>query len=325
MNYRDFGKTGLKVSQIAFGGGAVGGLLIDKDDAYKLAALQHAMDAGINWVDTAPGYGNGRSESALGWLLKEVNPAPYVSTKVRLDTDDLSDIPGQVERSLAESFERLQRKVVTLVFLHNQIGENPGRGRLPVTAVLGPNGVLETLERLREQGLFKLMGITAMGELPGILEVINSGRIDAAQVYYNMLNPSAGYALPPSWQVYDFTGILEACHNNGVAAMNIRVFSAGVIATDNRTGRESPITAGDTVESEARKAKAIFDEIGSAYGTRAQTALRFALAQPMLSSIIVGLAEIEHLEQAIEAESMGPLPTDVMDRIRTVYQDYSGS
>ncbi|TFG71932.1 MAG: aldo/keto reductase [Anaerolineales bacterium] len=323
MHYRDFGKTGLKVSQIAFGGGAVGGLLIDKDDAYKVAALQHAMDAGINWVDTAPAYGQGQSEAALGWLLKKVDPVPYVSTKVRLDTDDLSDIPGQVERSLVESFKRLQRDAVTLVFLHNQIGESPGRGKLPVSAVMGPDGVLESLERLREQGLFKLMGITAMGELPGILEVINSGRLDAAQVYYNMLNPSAGYKLPPSWPVYDFSGILEACHANGVAAMNIRIFSAGVIATDNRTGRESPITHGDTVESEARKAKAIFDEVGLSYGTRAQTALRFGLAQPMLSSIIVGLAEMEHLDQAIEAENMGPLPQAVMDRIQAVYQSYT--
>lgn len=324
MNYRNFGKTGLKVSQVAFGGGAVGGLVINKDDATKLAALQRAVQAGINWVDTAPGYGQGRSESALGWLLKEVDPVPYVSTKVRIDTGDLSDIPGQVERSLVESFTRLKRDAVTLVFLHNQLGENQARRMLPVSAVLGPDGVMDSLRRLKEQGLFKLMGITAMGELPSILEVINSGRIDAAQVYYNMLNPSAGYKLPPSWQVYDFSGILDACHTSGVAAMNIRVFSAGVIATDNRTGRESPITQGDTVESEMQKAKAIFDEISLTYGTRAQTALRFALAQPKLSSVIVGLAELEHLEQAIEAEKMGPLPPEAMERIQAVYQGYTG-
>ena len=72
MKYRDFGTTGMKVSQLVFGGGAVGGLLINQDDETKLTAIRRAMEAGINWIDTAPSYGQGRSEEALGWLLKEI-------------------------------------------------------------------------------------------------------------------------------------------------------------------------------------------------------------------------------------------------------------
>jgi aryl-alcohol dehydrogenase-like predicted oxidoreductase len=103
--------------------------------------------------------------------------------------------------------------------------------------------------------------------------------------------------------------------------MDIRVFSAGVIATDERTGRESPLTRGDTVESEATRAKAIFRKIGPEYGTRAQTAIRFALAQPKLSCVIFGLAELEHLEEAIAAEKQGPLPSEGLEKIRSVYQE----
>ena len=87
MNYRTLGKTGLKVSEIVFGGGAVGGLLIRADDDTRRQAIAHALQAGVNWIDTAPMYGNGASEEAIGWLLAERSFAerPYVATKALLD------------------------------------------------------------------------------------------------------------------------------------------------------------------------------------------------------------------------------------------------
>jgi L-galactose dehydrogenase/L-glyceraldehyde 3-phosphate reductase len=193
---------------------------------------------------------------------------------------------------------------------------------LPVSYILGRGGVIDGLQRLKEQGLIEHFGITALGQTSSILQVIESGRIDSAQVYYNMLNPSAGMQMPSSWPVYDFYGILAACQAHGVAAMNIRVFSAGVIATDARTGRETPLTRGDTVESEAAKAKAIFEQIGLQYGTRAQTAIRFALSEARLSCIIFGLAELAHLEEALVAEEMGPLPAAAIAQIQSIYQRY---
>ena len=323
MKYRDFGTTGKKVSQLVFGGGAVGGLLINQDDETKLKAVRRAMGAGINWIDTAPSYGQGRSEEALGWILQEIDVRPYVATKFSIDLDDLSDIPGQIERSLEASLKRLRSESVTLLQLHNQVGEQISERRLPVSYILGTGGVIEGLQRLREQGLIEHYGITALGETSSILQVIESGRIDSAQVYYNMLNPSAGMGMPANWSVYDFSGILAACRVHGLAAMNIRVFSAGVIATDVRTGREGPLTRGDTVESEAVKARAIFEQIGLKYGTRAQTAIRFALVELRLSCVIFGLAELDHLEQALAAEEMGPLPVEAIEQIQAIYKDYS--
>lgn len=66
MRYRTFGRIGLIVSEVVFGGGWVGDVLILQDDATKLATLKRAMEAGINWVDTAPMYGKGQSQQALG-------------------------------------------------------------------------------------------------------------------------------------------------------------------------------------------------------------------------------------------------------------------
>lgn len=319
MEYRNFGTTGLKVSELVFGGGAVGGLLINQDDATKLTAVRRAMEAGINWIDTAPSYGQGRSEEALGWLLKEIDDSPYISTKVTIDTRDLSDIPGQIERSLATSLDRLKLNSVTVLHLHNRIGSLTKGYTIAASDVLRKSGVLDGLERVKNRGLVRYVGITALGETPGIIQVIESGRISSAQVYYNLLNPSAGFGAPKAWDVYDFSGVLDACEKCGVAAMGIRVMSAGVIATDARTGREQPITPGDTVESETVKAKKIFSEIGDDYGTRAQTAIRFALAQKKLSCVIFGLAELAHLEEAIAAQIKGPIPPGGIERLKAVY------
>src|SRR6476469_3113319 len=102
MRYRTFGRTGLEVSKIIFGGRWVGGVLIRHDGATKLSTLRRAMQAGINWIDTAASYGKGQSEQALGWLLKELDTQPYLSTTVVLDTDKLGDISGQIERGVQE-------------------------------------------------------------------------------------------------------------------------------------------------------------------------------------------------------------------------------
>ena len=97
MKYRTFGRSGIKVSEIIFGGGAVGGIIIHKDDATKREAIRRALAGGINWIDTAAQYGNGKSEEALGWLLPEVKEKPYLSTKFSLDVDNLTDVPAQIE------------------------------------------------------------------------------------------------------------------------------------------------------------------------------------------------------------------------------------
>jgi len=323
MKYRDFGRTGIKVSELVFGGGAVGGLLINQDDDTKRRAIRTALDAGINWIDTAPSYGQGKSEEALGWLLEEVDEKPHVSTKFRIDTRDLSDIAGQIERSLADSLGRLRLGKVTLLQLHNPIGAKTDERMIGLADVLKPHGVLDALDGLKHMGLIDHFGITALGDTQSIIRVLKSNRVASAQVYFNLLNPSAALTPPPAWPCYNFTGIVDTCAEHGVAAMNIRVFSAGVIATNDRHGRERPLTPGDTVESETAKAKAIFDRIGTKYGSRAQTAIRFALAQQRLACVVFGLAELEHLDEALKGEEMGPLDAAALAEIQDVYASYS--
>ena len=321
MKTRPFGKTGLEVSELALGGGAVGGLLIDAEEEVKHQVIDMALSAGINWIDTAPSYGQGRSEESLGRLLKKETRNPFISTKFTIDTRN-PDIRGQIEFSLEASLQRLQRNSVTLLQIHNPIGPISEGRQLGLAEILKPHGVLDVLDDLRSQGMIHLSGITALGDTNAIIKVIKSNRIDSAQVYYNLLNPSAGFTPPPGWPCHNFTSIMDTCREHDVAIMNIRVFSAGVIATDTRTGKERPLTPGDTVESETEKAARIFSEIGTDYGTRAQTALRFALTQSKTATIIFGLANISHLQEALTGLEKGPLPDEAVGRIIQIYKDY---
>jgi L-galactose dehydrogenase/L-glyceraldehyde 3-phosphate reductase len=324
MNYRTLGRTGLRVSQLVFGGGWVGGVLIHQDDETKLSTLRRAMEAGINFIDTAPLYGNGKSEEALGWLLSAIESKPLLSTKVMLDTANLKDIPGQVERSIHASLKRMNRDSVDLLQLHNQIELAPKGNGILADQVLRKGGAADALERVRDQGLTRFIGFTALGDAASLRQVIESGRFDTAQVYYNLLNPSAGRAMPSGWKGHDFGNLLAACAAQRMGIMAIRVFAAGVLATDARHGREVVITPNADLALEERRAKAVFAALGDRYGTRAQTALRFALSHPDISCAVIGLAEPAHLEEALLGAEKGALPKEAMQKLDKIYADNFG-
>jgi len=185
--------------------------------------------------------------------------------------------------------------------------------------VLGKNGVADGLERVRAKGWTSHIGLTALGDTAAICEVLKSGRFESAQVYYNLLNPSAARAMPAAWTGQNFTGIIATCRELGIAVMAIRIFAAGVIATDERHGRESVLTADTNVAEEERKAKALAAAIGTEHGTRAQVALRFVLSNPNISCAIFGSADLGHVDEALHAQARGPLPADVLTRLEALY------
>src|SRR5262245_19299360 len=133
MQYKELGSTGIRVSAVSFGAGPIPALLTSGDSTQQHDTVRRAIDLGINWFDTAATYGNGQSELNLGETLRRLGAASdiHVATKVRLETEHLSDIAGSVRRSLAGSLERLQLSHVSLLQLHNSV--TTAAGALPTS------------------------------------------------------------------------------------------------------------------------------------------------------------------------------------------------
>jgi aryl-alcohol dehydrogenase-like predicted oxidoreductase len=102
--------------------------------------------------------------------------------------------------------------------------------------------------------------------------------------------------------------------------MGIRIFAAGHLASSERHGREVAITANAEDAAEAARAKAALEALGSQHGTGAQAALRFGLACPLLATIVVGIGETWHLDEALAAAEMGPLPASVVQALERLWR-----
>src|SRR6266540_4915772 len=113
MRYRTLGKTGISISEIGFGCGNVGGLLIRGEEDDQFAAIERALDLGINYFDTAAAYGDGVSEINLGRALAQLKPDIILGTKLRLGPEDAT--PERIREHFAASLARLQRDSVDIL------------------------------------------------------------------------------------------------------------------------------------------------------------------------------------------------------------------
>src|SRR5690242_14840644 len=167
MEKRVFGRTGVRVSLLGFGCGAVGGLMVRGAAAEQTKAVARAFEAGVNYFDTAVQYGDGQSESNLGRVLAELKPADViVGTKVRLRSDEFGRITETVTRSLEGSLQRLRRDHVDIFHLHNTITVSGSGESLSQRQVL--DDIVPAFERLRAQGKVRFLGMTAVGESPAL-------------------------------------------------------------------------------------------------------------------------------------------------------------
>ena len=144
MQLRVFGRTGMQLSVLGFGCGAVGGLMVRGDPADQERTVARAIAAGVNYFDTAVQYGDGESEKNLGRVLQNLNPANVaVGTKVRLSPGEFGRIDDAVTISLEGSLARLRLDRVDILHLHNPITENGGGSALerPAGARRGGAGV----------------------------------------------------------------------------------------------------------------------------------------------------------------------------------------
>jgi aryl-alcohol dehydrogenase-like predicted oxidoreductase len=325
MEYRTLGRTGLKVSALGFGCGDVGGLIVRGAPAERERAVARAVELGINYFDTATAYGNGLSEQHLGQVLKVLRPNVHVGTKVRLTPDDMGDIPGAITRSLEGSLGRLGRERVDLLQLHNPIVAERTGNRVGVADVL--ERVVPTFQRLRQQGKIGFYGMTSIGDTDALHRVIDAGVVDTAQVFFNLLDPSAGVVVPTGFPGQDFRQLLSRARAQRTGVIVVRVLAGGALSgSPDRhpiaMPSVAPIASGPdyaTDVAHARRLQPLVDE-GHA-GSLVEAALRFPLGHDAVSTVLLGYSTLEHLEYAAASIAKGPLSPAALDRLATLWRD----
>ena len=308
------GRTDLNVSEVVLGGGWVGGLFIDPSYEVMEKALETSIESGINWIDTAETYSEGQSEKNIGDLLSAlpVKDKFYISSKAKLDPKSSESFGSQIDRKLDNSLKRLKTDKLDLYQLHNKITFEEGVETLTSAQILEKNGVCDIMEKIKEDSRVDHIGLTALGDTKPIRDVVNTGCFDTAQIYYNLLNPTATFKEKGIWNDQDFSNLVSDCQTQNMGILGIRVFAAGLLATDIRHGREIPVTHMIDIKEEERRVQRIYKVVGQTYGNRAQLAVRYGLSAESLHCTVLGLATLEHLQNAIQAVEMGPLPEDVL-------------
>ncbi|MGX9432197.1 MULTISPECIES: aldo/keto reductase [Bradyrhizobium] len=329
MQLRVFGRTGMQISVLGFGCGAVGGFMVRGDPVDQERTVARAIAAGVNYFDTAVQYGDGESEKNLGRVLQRLKPANVaVGTKVRLPPGAFGRIADAVRISLEGSLARLRLDRVDVFHLHNAITGNGGGSALSVRQVL--DDVVPAFERLRQQGKIRFLGMTAVGDTAALQQVIDAGVFDSAQIVYNMLNPSAADDLPPSYPAQDYGRLFDHTKAAGVGVVGIRVLAGGALsgsAERHPIAGPAPEPIGSAISYDAdidraRRLIALVTEGFAASLTEAAT--RFAISHPAMGTILVGMATPQQFEDALAAVEKGPLPQAALDRLTALQQAFSG-
>jgi L-galactose dehydrogenase/L-glyceraldehyde 3-phosphate reductase len=329
MQMRKFGRTGMQVSVLGFGCGAVGGLMVRGNARDQERTIARAIDTGVNYFDTAVQYGNGESEKNLGRILQTLKPAnAIVGTKVRLPSSDFGRIADAVTNSLEGSLTRLRLDDVDIFHLHNAITEGGGGEALSVQQVLGD--VVPAFERLRSAGKTRFLGLTAVGDTAALLRVIDARAFDSAQVIYNMLNPSAAIALPPNYPAQDYGRLFDHSSAAGSGVIGIRVLAGGALSGSAErhpvaSPPPEPIGSSLRYDADLARARRLMPVITEGFAkTLAEAATRFAISHPAVGTILVGMATPQQFEDALAAVQQGPLPQDALDRVAQLRATFAG-
>ncbi len=264
MEYRTLGRTGLRVPPIGFGGAPIGipGYLgrENRDDpgvrARAIAALRRAADLGITYFDTAPGYGDGRSERLMGEALEGRRAGLVLATKFAWP-------PGaDPTQALRASLDRLRTAWVDLLQLHGSVYDEPDAERL-----LG-SGLPEWAAEMRARGLCRHVGITAEGPSGALERLLGSGAFDVLQIAFSVI-----YQSVCDHQRRPARGVIPLARSLGMGVVTMRSATSGFLP---------------------RLLAAEFPECDPARATR--LALRFALSTPEVDCALVGMRSVAEVE-----------------------------
>jgi len=309
MRRRSLGKTGLQVSEIGFGAWAIGGNAHGNsygptDDGESVAAVQKAVDLGVNFFDTADVYGWGHSEEVLGKALEGLRDQVLLATKVAGDFYHgqvrANFDPGYIAFALERSLHRLRTDHVDLYQLHN-----------PPAEMMADPATYEVLEALKAEGKIAHYGVSVHEPMEASL-CLESGKPEALQIPFSLFRQE--------W----IDEILPAAHRAGVGIIAREPLGNGFLTGKIRPGQRFPPGdirhhwPGSMVAGRVAAAERL-SILTKPNRTRTQTALRFVLTFPGTSVAIPGAKTVEQVEENVATTDAPALTEAEIREARTLY------
>ena len=328
MNYRRFGSTDMKVSEIGLGGGRLGATLRRGTSAEMIKMLREAFDSGITFYDTADIYGQGKSEDLIGRALKKHRNEIVIATKTgyRLSTaaglaaklkpalrpfirsfrplrrfaattrssqmsQDFS--AGHIRDSIEGSLRRLQTDRIDLYQLHS-----------PPRDILRSGEVFSTLDELKSQGKIRYYGVSCLTVEDAVISLQQPG-VSSVQVAINLLEREA------------ITRLLPLSKARIVAVIARQPFASGFL-TQSQAEIDSPAAVDQDLLERKARAAAAFRFLANKTRSMAQAAIQFTLCQDGVSVVLPGTSSIEHLREnlgALTAPSLTDREMSIIDSV----------
>ena len=293
MKYRKFGKLNWEVSEIGFGAWAIGGGWGPQSDAESIKALHRALDLGVNFIDTAQGYGEGKSEEIIGKVLKERNEQIYVATKVppkefywpaRIDYDARKAFPKEyIIEECEKSLRRLQRDYVDIYQFHTWSMRFNDQEEW-----------FEAFEQLKKDGKIRASGASVPDIDPYFIDgALVEGKIDSIQLIYNLFEQF------PAWNT------LKVCKANNIGVIVRVPFDEGALT--GKYNFETTFPDGDVRQHYFRgnNLKAVIVRVNEIKNYKddkhpnlsmADFALKFCLSNNTVSTVIPGIRNTKQAE-----------------------------
>ena len=317
MDYRELGKTGMKISELSFGTWAIGGSWGNTNDQESLKALEYAMEQGVNFFDTADVYGDGHSEELLGKATKGKHEEIHIATKF-CRAGDIHDPKTysmeQVSQYAEASLKRLGREQLDLLQIH-----------CPPMAILKDGSVFEVLDKLKEQGKIRAYGVSVETVEEGLL-CLENPNVSSLQVIFNLFRQKPLEQLFPK-AIEKNVGILARVPlASGLLTGKFKVdsqFEADDHRNFNRDGKA--FNVGETFAGlEFAKGVELSDElawIAEGRGNRTQAALKWILQQEAVTSVIPGFRSVAQAEDNLKALDAREYTPEEIDRLAQFYKE----
>ncbi|AKS39179.1 aldo/keto reductase [Anoxybacillus gonensis] len=317
MNYRRLGNTELEVSEVSFGTWAIGGSWGQTDDSEALKGLQRAIDAGVNFFDTADVYGDGHSEELLAKATKGKEDDIYIATKF-CRAGDIHDFRTYSEENVRKycegSLKRLQRERIDLYQIH-----------CPPFEVLKDGRVFEVLDKLQQEGKIRYYGVSVETVEEGLFCLTNPN-VKALQVIFNIFRQKPLEQLLPQAKAQGVGILARLPLASGLLTGKFKkdtTFAENDHRHFNRDGQH--FNVGETFAGlEFHKGVELSEQlawIADGRGNMTRAALRWILDHDSVTCVIPGFKTVQQVEDNLQALNVPSFSEEEKERLTEFYKN----